>query len=88
MFYTLYVDDILLAENNMEIIQTTKKWLSSVFKIKDMGEARYLPGVEMFKNRSKKLLGLSQEAYLNKILKQFRMYYSKPVDTPVEEGLT
>ena len=31
IFLTLYVDDILLAGNNMEIIQTAKEWLSSVF---------------------------------------------------------
>jgi len=60
MFLTLYVNDILLAGNNMEMIQTTKQWLSSVFEMKDMGEARYVLGVEITWNRSKKLLGLSQ----------------------------
>ena len=53
-----------------------------------MGEARYVLGVEIFINRFKELLGLSQEAYINKILEQFRMHYSKPMDTPVEKGLT
>jgi len=47
MFLTLYIDDILLAGNNMEMIQTTKQWLSSVFEMKDMGEARYVLGVEI-----------------------------------------
>jgi len=88
VFLTLYVDDILLAGNNMEMIQTTKKWLSSIFEMKDMGEARYVLGVEIFRNRAKKLLDLSQEAYINKILERFRMHYSKLVDTPVEKGLT
>jgi len=46
-FFTLYVDDILLDGNNMEMIQTTKKWLSLVFEVKDMGEARYVLGVEI-----------------------------------------
>ena len=32
MFLTLYINDILLAGNNMEMIQTTKKWLSSVLE--------------------------------------------------------
>ena len=59
MFLTLYVDDMLLAGNNMEIIQTTKQWLSSVFEMKDMGEDRYDLGVEITRNRSKKLLGVS-----------------------------
>jgi len=29
---TLYVDVIILSGNNMEIIQTDKEWLSSVFE--------------------------------------------------------
>ena len=59
MLLTLYVGDILLAGNNMEISQTTKQWLSFVFKMKDMGEATYVLAVEIPRNRSKKLLGLS-----------------------------
>ena len=59
MFLTLYIDDILLAENNMEMIHTAKQWLSSVFEMKDMGEAMYVPDVEITQNHSKRLLGLS-----------------------------
>ena len=39
LILSLYVDDILLAGNDMEIIVTTKRWLSSIFEMKDMGEA-------------------------------------------------
>ena len=46
MFLTLYIDDILLARNNLEMIEATKKWLPSVFDMKDIGEARYILGVE------------------------------------------
>jgi len=88
MFLTLYVNDILLAGNSLEIINATKQWLSSVFEIKDIGEARYVIGMEIVRNRPKKLLGMCQEAYIKRVLKRFRMHHSKPVDTPVEKGLT
>ena len=39
---SLYVDDILLANNDMEMIIATKGWLSSNFEMKDMGEADYI----------------------------------------------
>jgi len=40
---SLYVDDILIAGNSKEMINTTKKWLSSNFEMKDMGRpAMYL----------------------------------------------
>ena len=69
LILSLYVDDILLARNDMEMIVTTKRWLSSIFEMKDMGEANYVLGVKIFKDRSKKLLGLSQETYIKMILK-------------------
>ena len=42
---SLYVDDILLASDDIEMIITIKGWLSSNFEMKDMGEANYILGV-------------------------------------------
>ena len=70
------------------MINTTKQWLYAIFKIKDMGEARYVLGMEIVRNHPKKLLGMCQEAYIKRVLERFWMHYSKPIDTPVEKGLT
>ena len=56
--------------------------------MKDMGEAHFMLEVEIVRDRSKKFLGLSQETYRKKILELFRMENSKPIDTPVEKGIT
>ena len=56
---SLYVDDILLVGNDMEMIIATKGWLSSNFEMKDMGEVDYILGVKILKDHSKKLLCLS-----------------------------
>ena len=88
IFLTLYIDDILLVGNNLKMIKATKKWSSSVFEIKDIDEAKYVPGVEIIRNRPNKLLGMCREAYIKKFLERFRMHYSKPVHTPIEKGLT
>ncbi|KAL0298185.1 UNVERIFIED_CONTAM: Retrovirus-related Pol polyprotein from transposon TNT 1-94 [Sesamum angustifolium] len=81
LILSLYVDDILLAGNNMEMIVVTQKWLSSTFEIKDMGEAEYILGVKIHQDRSKKLLSLSQETYIKRIIERFRMHNANPVDT-------
>jgi hypothetical protein len=52
----LYVDDILIDGNNKEMIDTTKRWLSSNFEIKDMGEANYILVVKIIKDRAKMFL--------------------------------
>jgi len=56
--------------------------------MKDMGEARYVLGMEIPRNYHKKLLGMCQEAYIKRVLECFRMHHSKPIDTPVEKGLS
>jgi len=71
MFLTLYVDYILLTGNNLEMIIATKQWLSSIFEIKDMHEARYVLGVEIVSNHPKKLSGVCQEAYIKRVLECF-----------------
>ena len=38
-----------------------------------MGEASYVIGIEIFCDRSQRLLGLSQRTYIEKVLKRFRM---------------
>ena len=66
----------------------TKKWLSSNFKIKDMGESSYVLGVKILRDCSKCLLGLSQEMYIKKMLQRYHMHDCKPMDTPIERNLS
>ena len=88
VIFSLYVDDILIARNGKEYILEIKGWLSSKFEMKDMGEAAYILGVMISRDRSKKLVSLSQEQYIKKILEQFRMQDCKPIDTFMAKGET
>ena len=72
----------------MDMIVATKEWLSSNFEMKDMGEADFVLGIKISRDRSKRFLGLSQETYIKKVLERFRMQNSKPIDTPIEKGHT
>ena len=70
---SLYVDNILIVGNNKEYVREIKGWLSSNFEMKHMGEVTYILGVKILRDHSNKLLSLSQEPYINKILKRFQM---------------
>ena len=39
--------------------------------MKDMDEASYVIGIKIHKERSRGILGLSQETYINKVLERF-----------------
>jgi hypothetical protein len=65
-FLILYVDDILLASSDANLLLETKKFLSSKFDTKDLGEASFVLVIEIHRDRKKGVLGLSQKAYLEK----------------------
>lgn len=86
MILVLYVDDILLAANDMGMLHDVKKYLSKNFEMKDMGEASYVIGIEIFRDRSQGLLSLSQEGYINKILKRYKMEKCAAGIAPIQKG--
>ena len=68
-----YVDDILIIGNDVGMLSTVKTWLSRHFSIKDLGEASYILGIIIYRDRSKRMLGLSQSRYIETIVKRFDM---------------
>ena len=77
IFLVLYVDGILLIGNNVLLLTKVKGWLSGKFSMKDMREAAFILGIKIYRDRSRRLLGLSQSTYIDKVLKRFSMEESK-----------
>lgn len=50
--FILYIDDTLLATNDLGLLSETKRFLSNNFEMKDMGETYYMIGIEIFCDRS------------------------------------
>ena len=86
VFLILHVDDILIIENDIPTLQTVKIWLSNQFSMKDLGEATYILGIRIYRDRSKGLLGLSQSTYIDKVLKRFSIDLSKRENIPMMHG--
>ena len=59
IFLVLYVDDILLASNDIDILLETKSFLSKNFEIKDLGDASFVIGIQIQRGRTSGILGLS-----------------------------
>ncbi|KAJ9547092.1 hypothetical protein OSB04_019635 [Centaurea solstitialis] len=86
-FLVLYLDDILLIGNDVQTLQGVKTWLGKCFQIKDLREAAYILGIKIYRNRSRRLIGLSQSTYIDKILKRLRMDESKKGFIPMQHGI-
>ena len=87
VFLVLYIDDILLIRNDVAALQEIKVWLSSQFSMKDLGEASYILGMRIYRDRSKRLLGLSQSTYIETVLNWFSMENFKKGYLPIASEL-
>ncbi|GJT39381.1 retrotransposon protein, putative, ty1-copia subclass [Tanacetum coccineum] len=86
-FLILYVDDILIMDNSIPCLQDVKSYLGKCFAMKDLGEAAYILGIKIYRDRSRRLIGLCQSAYIEKILKRFHMENSKRGSIPMQDKL-
>lgn len=59
VFLILYVDDILLIGNDIFMLESVKVLLKKSFFMKDLGEAVYILGIRIYRDRSKRFIGLS-----------------------------
>ena len=82
----LYVDDILLFSNNIDMLTKEKITLGKRFKVEDQDEVHYVLGMSVKRNRKSRTLSISQPKYLEGILKRSNMDKCKPVSTPLEQG--
>jgi hypothetical protein len=81
------VDDILLASNDVHLLLEIKGFLSSHFDIKDLGEASYVLGIEIHRDRRKGVLGLLQKSYIEKVIKKFNMHKCNLTSAPIVKGI-
>ena len=88
VYLVLYVDDILLIGNDIPMLTSVKEWLAKHFQMKDLGQAERILGIRIYRDRSKRILALSQESYIDKVLERFSMENSKRGFLPMGHGIT
>ena len=88
VFLVLYVDDILLIGNDIPSLQAVKTWLKENFSMTNLGEATYILGIRIYRDRSRRLIGLSQSTYIDKVLHHFGMQDAKRGFVPMSHGIT
>src|SRR4051812_31568469 len=55
-FLILYVDEILLTWNDVDLLNSVKDYLNNSFSMKDLGEAAYILGIKIYRDRSRRLI--------------------------------
>ena len=73
IFLVLHVDDTLLAINVISLLQEIKRFISKQFEMKDLGDDSFVLEIQIHRDCSQGILGLSQKSYIEKALKRFGM---------------
>ena len=84
-YIAVYVDDLLIVDENMNYINEIKSKLSGRFKMHDLGPAQHYLSIEIVRDGD--IILLRQTNYLKKVLERFGMENCKPVGSPMEPGL-
>lgn len=80
----VYVDDLIISENSVGIINEFKDYLSSCFRMKDLGVLSYFFGIEVA--RSPTAIYLCQRKYALDIISETGLLGVKSVSFPLEQN--
>ena len=81
MIICLYVDDMLIVSNDIKVVEDTKKYLFSIFKMKDLGEMNTIIGIKIREHNGG--YALCQSHYIDKILNKLQHLKIKEGSTPL-----
>jgi hypothetical protein len=65
IYFFLFLDDMLLIENDKEIIQDVKIQLSSKFDMKHLGATSFILGMEIKRDREKRKIWFNQRKHVD-----------------------
>jgi hypothetical protein len=84
----LYVDDTVIAFDRVDTGEwfADKKRIGDAYPIKDMGECTWILNMKVIRDRKKRTITLSQEAYVKRTIKLYGMDASRVVSTPAVPG--
>lgn len=79
----VYVDDIILASNDVSSVHEFKNLIDALFKIKDLGPLKFFLGLEVA--RSAKGISLCQRKFTLDVLTDSGFLGARPAKTPLEQ---
>ena len=85
-YISVYVDDLVIAASSRVEMGIVKAELESKWSMKDLGELESILGIRVIRDRSKRTLCLSQERYVDNLLRKFKLEEVKATRTPLDPG--
>ncbi len=81
-FIALYVDDITMVAECLEMIERDKEALKQMYQMSDLGKLAWILGMHVTRECKDGTITLSQAKYVGEILEHFSHSNSRPTATP------
>jgi hypothetical protein len=82
----MWVDDLIIFGKDMANINDLKAQLNKEYEMKDLGELNYFLGIQVHRDKERKIIHISQSGYNRTILERYGMQTSKPANVPLSSG--
>ncbi|GMF54607.1 unnamed protein product [Phytophthora fragariaefolia] len=83
----LYVDDMLIASRDQDVVISVKAQIAEKIKIKELGQARYILGIEIDYNMEDKTLRICQRVYTEAVIKKIGQEHANPSLIPLDTSV-
>jgi len=77
----MWVDDLIIFRKDMTSIEDLKAQLNEEYEMKDLREVKYFLGIQVHRDRERKIIHISQSGYNRTILERYGMENSKLANT-------
>jgi hypothetical protein len=85
LFITTYIDDLVIASEDILIINSFKQKMTETFEMTDLGELKYILGIHV--EQSLNFIKIHQRNYIRELVTKFKLEDSRVFNTPMETGL-
>lgn len=86
MFVAVFVDDLLVATNDMELLERLEQVLTAKYKISKLGEPTWILQMRVHRDKTAGSISLDQKPLVMAILDRYGMSDCKPAPTPSVTG--
>ena len=82
----IHVDDSTITGSSVTLINVFKRRIAKRFSITDLGSISWLLGLAVIRDRAKRMLMISQESYVESLLRCFNLENAKSLTIPINSN--
>ena len=84
----VHVDDCAITSSSGELLQSFKKKINERHSITDLGPIHWLLGIKVTRDQNARTISLSQQSYIDTIIRRFNLQDAKAIPTPIVPGIS